>query len=101
MFEVAKQRVNFASWPIVLDGVYVEDTLTPPAFIFDGIIYPNIAEAVQYFCKIYFINKNLLVQVLDKLGIDHFGSAVRKCRLLIDATPDEQKLYLKSLSTRV
>ena len=97
MYEVAKQRVNYKSWPIIYKGHILEDNSDKIAFSFDGVNYPNIDIAISQYVSSYCLNKSFFIQVLNKLGRQKFATAVRFCRLYINATPQERDIALLSL----
>jgi hypothetical protein len=97
IYEVAKGRVNFSAWPLSYHGVTIEQYETSTAFIFDGITYPTIEDAVLHFSKIFSLNILFFKTVLAKVGHNRFAYAVRFCRLQVGATPAEQRLSLQTL----
>lgn len=98
MFEVARNRVNFNGWPLVVAGVeLISDFEDAPVFLFDGIYYPNIDTAITQFTYVYGLDRQYFRQVLAKLGTSKFADAVRFCRLLVGSTPNEKALALTSL----
>lgn len=98
MYEVAKGRVNFKSWPLVYQGVKLNNSDTKPEFSFDGVTYPNIDLAIEQYVQSYGLNKDFFIQVLNQLGREGFAAAVRFCRLYINATPQERSIALQSLA---
>lgn len=94
IYEVAKDRMSFLSWPINYHGVELAIEKDEQIFMFDGVTYPNVEDAVTHFCQVYFLNKQLFQAALTKVGNKRFASVVRFCRLLVGATPNEQKQSL-------
>lgn len=97
IFEVAKSRVNFKGWHISYHGVDVDMTTEALTFIFDGVTYPCIDDAVNHYIETFGLNRIFFCSVLNKVGKDRFGYAIRFCRLLIGATAGELKLSLREL----
>ncbi|NMP33450.1 hypothetical protein HII17_18035 [Thalassotalea sp. M1531] len=97
MFEVARDRVNFPAWPISLNGIELERLWQKSTFVFDGISFPSIDDAVGYYCKAFDLNKQWLRNVLAKLGVEKFAVAVRFCRNMKGATPNEMQVALAQL----
>jgi hypothetical protein len=108
MFEVAKGRVNFQGWPLVIDGVELNEmdysTRVVETFGFDGVLYPSISEAVTYYCNVFYIDKSYFYKVLrcivsEGSDIDQalFAKTVRFCRLLVNASSHERKVALQGL----
>ena len=98
MYEVAKARINFRGWPIVLDGIELEKDIGAESFNFDGICYPSIEEAIEHYCENFSLDSTFLRQILAKIGSNKFARAVRFCRLYIGATPNEKAKALKELT---
>ncbi len=99
MYEIARDRVNFKGWPLIVAGINIDELRwqTAENFAFDGINYPTIEEAIEHYSKTYDLQVGFFKQVLYKLGGNNFAQAVRFCRLLVGATPNERKQALISL----
>ena len=97
MYEVAKMRVNFKGWPLVLSGLYIEAVDEKEAFIFDGVSYPSVDEAIEQYTKNFDLPRGYLKQTLHSLGVEQFSRAVRFCRLMVGTTPAERKQALREL----
>ncbi|MCJ8320734.1 MAG: hypothetical protein MJK12_13935 [Colwellia sp.] len=97
IYEVAKERVNFDGWPINYHGIELVITTDEESFIFDGVTYPKVEDAVTHYCQVFSLNKLFFQTALGKIGIKRFAYVVRFCRLLVGATPNEQKQSLKEL----
>lgn len=96
MYCVAKQRVNFQGWPVVIEDIQVE-LPEQQDFLFDGVQYPDLAAAVVHYSKTFFINRDFLTQVIMLLGEESFAEAVRFCRLQIASTEKERQNALVEL----
>jgi len=97
MYEVAKGRVNFTSWPIELNGQRIESRVDKDDFSFDGVTYPSIDEAISHYSLTFDIPTTFFKQVLAKVGLDEFAYAVRYCRLFKGETPQELHAAVKVL----
>lgn len=108
IYEVAKARVSYMGWPLVVEGlvlddsVYEEDYLAP--FHFDGVTYPSINEAIEHYGKIFLLDQQYVNDVLQHIAngeIDQksFAQTIRFCRLLINATPEERKVAFNNLTS--
>ena len=99
MFEIARDRVNYSSWSIVVDGIDIEhlrdDDIS--TFCFDGLEFPTIDDAIEHYVYAFDLNVEFFRQVLSKLGIDRFSAAIRLCRLMVGASPIERRQALKEL----
>lgn len=99
MYEIAQARVNFCHWPIVVHGIILEKCATESlTFTFDGTTYPSIEQAIEHYSSVFQLNRGYFQRVLAKVGIERFAMAVRFCRIMINATPDERTLALQELS---
>jgi hypothetical protein len=99
MYEVAKNRVNFTGWALIVGGINIEELRWDKAddFIFDGVVYPSINEAIEQYSIAFALDENYLQEVVALIGVNKFAYAVRFCRLLVGTTPTEKKQALKEL----
>ena len=53
MFEIARERVNYKGWPLEVNGENIEIFRDSPelTFIFDGVTYPNIDDAIAHYAS--------------------------------------------------
>lgn len=98
MFEVAKQRVNYKGWKLVLNGIAIEQDDATEIFQFDGVCYPTIEDAIVQYSENFALDNVFLRKILAILGLERFAQSVRYCRLYIGATPDEKSRALRDLS---
>jgi hypothetical protein len=98
MYEVAKQRVNYRGWSLSLDGIELDISYVSTEFLFDGVTYSSVDIAIEHFIESYDLPASCFKKSVSIVGVEQFGKAVRFCRLLIDSTPDEQKLALRYLA---
>jgi len=99
VYEVAKNRVNFSGWSLIVDGINIEELRWDKAddFIFDGVVYPSINEAIEQYSLSFDLDISYFREVLAIIGMNKFAYAVRFCRLLVGATPNERKLAIREL----
>ncbi|WP_232769079.1 hypothetical protein [Colwellia sp. Bg11-28] len=106
MYEVAKARVSYLGWPLVANGIELEEVdledLQVETFNFDGVLYPSLSDAIAHYAKIFLLDEHYVTAVLQHLGnsgIDEksFAQAVRFCRLLVNASANERKIAFKAL----
>lgn len=97
MYEVAKQRVNFKGWPLVISGITLVVEHKKEVFVFDGVTYPSIDLAIEQYALNFGLDKSYLTKVLTHLGKNNFAKAVRFCRLQVGSTPAEKQQALKVL----
>lgn len=98
MYEIAKGRVNFKPWKIEIAGIYASDYDIDLGFCFDGVNYPTVEHAVNHYAKSFKLNKEFLRQLVAVLGEGEFSYAVRLCRIMIDATPNERAAVIREVS---
>lgn len=101
MFELAKDRVNYASWPLIVDGITVLDEYQDQSFNFDGVDYPTIEQAINHYANTLLINPDYFRSVVALLGNDNFAKAVRFCRLLVAANTFERQQALRQLRMEI
>lgn len=97
MFELARARVNYVSWPLIVDGITVLDEYEEQSFNFDDVVYPTIEQAMQHYADILSISLDYFRSVLELLGDDHFAKVVRFCRLLVADNAYERQQALRQL----
>ena len=97
MYEVARDRVNFRGWPLVLAGIEIDNEESNREFRFDGVCYPSIDEAIEHYSLNFDLDLGFLRQVLAKMGPSSFAKAVRFCRLYVGATPNEKSQALREI----
>jgi hypothetical protein len=98
MYEVAKGRVSYQPWPLIVNGDTLEYLPEKEAFMFDGMRYPSIDDAILHYVQVFDLNLHFFKQVLARVGEAKFSSAIRYARIYIAATPQEQAIALRSLS---
>lgn len=109
IYEVAKTRVNYQGWSLVINGIELDESLALDAkadeFTFDGVLYPSINDAIDYYCEVFLLDKDYLTEVLyfysdKKVSSVSFAKAVRFCRLLVNANKTERMSAFKALTTK-
>lgn len=106
MYEVAKSRVGYLAWPLVVNGVALQidiDEIKAQSFTFDGVLYPSLSDAIHHYAKIFLLDEHYVVAVLQQLAKgsineQSFAQAVRFCRLLVNVSTSERKAALQKLA---
>lgn len=98
MYEVAKERLSYVGWPLIVGGENLVDDYQGDYFSFDGVIYPNIEQAIHHYCKTFSLNHKYFHSVLALLGAKQFAKAVRFCRLLVGTSHYEHQQALLDLT---
>tara|TARA_Y100000034_G_C6789325_1_gene353286 strand:- start:208 stop:885 length:678 start_codon:yes stop_codon:yes gene_type:complete len=101
MYEVAKDRVNYKAWPLSYRGEDLEEVFVKDSFTFDGVTYPSVDDAILHYAQSFGIKVQVMKKALAITGIEAFADAVRFCRLLVGATPDEIKVALAGLASNI
>ena len=106
IYEVAKGRVSYIGWPLVADGIVLDklehEIEQLEVFHFDGVMYPSINDAIEHYGNIFLLDQqyvNAVLQHISNGNVDStsFAKAIRFCRLLVNATPNERKAAFKVL----
>ena len=102
MYEVARDRVNYLSWALVLNGIELDDERVQESFSFDGVTYACVDQAITQYAKTFFIDVNYFTAVLSKMSegkitIGNFARTVRFCRLLVNSSPLERHKAFEQL----
>ena len=97
MYEVARDRVNYQGWPLIVNALAVECAEDKQSFLFDGMRYPTIDDAIKHYVQTFNLNHDFLQKVLAELGDNKFGEAVRYARLFVGTTPQEQRVAINKL----
>lgn len=109
MYEVAKGRVNYSAWALVVNGIELDvvdyEVIQVEGFSFDGVLYPSLPDAIKHYAAVFYLDEAYFFAVLQYLSVGDinqksFAQAVRFCRLLVNATPNERKVAFKVLVTK-
>lgn len=87
MYLIAKDRVNFSSWDLYVDGIPIENISSDETFEFDGLTFSSFISMLDYLSKSFSLNKGFLRKVLSVYGNNRAIEAVKFCRLI----PNESK----------
>lgn len=101
MYELAKARVNYDSWPLIVDGVTICDEWQEQSYNFDDVIYPNIEQAMLHYANALSLSLDYFRSVFELLGNDQFAKTVRFCRLLVAANASEREQALRQLGHEI
>jgi len=99
MYEVARDRVNFKSWPLVLNGLRITDNLADQRFTFDGVTYPTIGQAIRHYSQTYRIDSEFVKALITVLTEAQFARAISIARINLQATPQEKRAILQQLAS--
>lgn len=102
MFQIAQQRVNAQGWQLSIDGQVLENdplyaNTNTLAFEFDGLTFNHINKAIKHYVQVLGVDELFLQQLVNLLGKEKFGHAVKLARLHIGVTPSMHKKILNEL----
>lgn len=90
MYTIAKERVNYAGWPLCLEGIPLAADDDAGGFSFDGTDFVSIEHAIEHYIKTFHLDAVLLPELVKLLGKDKFGYSVRISRLYLTITAAER-----------
>ncbi|TYK65694.1 hypothetical protein CWS31_009990 [Colwellia echini] len=107
VYEVAKGRVSYAGWPLIANGVVLDESVyeelqAEELFHFDGVAYPSVTAAIEHYAGIFLLDQGYVNAVLQYMADGHideksFAKTIRFCRLLVNATQSELKVAFLTL----
>ncbi len=100
IYEVARDRVNFAGWPLHCNGQEISDSSDGLEFIFDGVTYADLSSAIEFYVKTYYLEADFLLKIINIVGEDRFADAIRFARLYIGYSRAAQNELLGDLKLR-
>ncbi|KKC98592.1 hypothetical protein [Photobacterium halotolerans] len=101
MFEIARDRVNYPGWPLAIDGQPVGQLRSAFQVEYNGIVYPNISQAVEQLAKSYAIPQEYLEQTIELVGRHQLGFAIRFCKTTHGYSDAQRAVSLASLRERL
>ncbi|MGL5359588.1 MAG: hypothetical protein ACRDBI_07705 [Shewanella sp.] len=101
MYQIARDRINAPPWPIMLDGVAIEDQGQHLGFEFDGIRYSSLQAAIDYYSNQFTLDGRFLAGLVNVVGKARFGYALRLARIHIAATKELKRHILAELQAEL
>ncbi|MDF0534895.1 hypothetical protein PY479_11490 [Shewanella sp. A32] len=98
MYEVARDRVNFPGWLLVLNGVPLEDHTPETGFAFDGVNYSSLFVAIEHVSKAMALDKDFVAAIVAITGKQRFAYAIRLARLHIAADKATKRQVIRELT---
>ncbi|KGJ91098.1 hypothetical protein ND16A_0174 [Thalassotalea sp. ND16A] len=99
MFEIARDRVNFSGWPLWCNGEQIVDSTIGRQFVFDGVTYADITQAIDFYVKTYALPKDFFFDCINIVGVERFAYAIRYARMFVGCTAAERRTALQDLKT--
>ncbi|OEE86201.1 hypothetical protein A1OQ_17115 [Enterovibrio norvegicus FF-162] len=81
MYEIAKQRVAYEGWPLIVDGLTFDAMDDTSSFEFNGTCYASLRNCVDFFEKASDIDKELLTQLVEIVTPARFDYALKIAKL--------------------
>ncbi|MGR5280561.1 hypothetical protein [Photobacterium damselae] len=97
MYQIAKERVNYSGWDLVIDGIPLPKLTTVYQVEFDGVIYTSLHHAVTQLAQAYAIPEAWLADVVELVGRDKLSYALRFCKTTYGYSAQERQASLDSL----
>lgn len=97
MYTMAQERVNYAGWPLCLNGIPLAPDDEAGGFIFDGTEFVSVEHAIEHYIKTFYLDAVLLTELVKALGKDKFGYAVRVSRLYLNINASERAQILTDI----
>ncbi|QSX35025.1 hypothetical protein JYB87_07345 [Shewanella avicenniae] len=97
MYEVARDRINFAGWQLSVDGVTLDVTINDTRFEFDGVQYNSVFAAIEHYCRNLALDKDFLSGLVAVVGKVRFGHAVRLARIHIVSSDKVKRAVIQEL----
>lgn len=81
MYLIAKQRISYQGWPLMLDSIPVEGESEAYGFEFDGVRYISLNTCIDHLIKSLRLDKELLPELVDILGPERLDYALKIAKL--------------------
>ncbi|MFA0086388.1 hypothetical protein [Vibrio sp. 10N.261.51.F12] len=81
MYEIARERVDFQGWPLMVDGAAVESFDDTFYFEFLGTRFLSVTSAMEFYVKSEGLDELLLSGLLSALGKEQFEHCLRIARV--------------------
>jgi hypothetical protein len=101
MFKIARDRVNARGWPLSLAGQPLDDEGMNDGFEFDGVRFGSVSAAIAHYGDNFYLDKQLLTELISLVGRARFGYAVRLCRIHIGTTAQLKRQLLQDVAAEL
>lgn len=100
MYEIAKQRVDFAGWDLCVDGLELEVLDDTYAYEIENKKFTSFESAVEFFQRAESLNKYLFEGLVEMLGQGRFDYALKIARLYTGVSRREANEILEEISVQ-
>ena len=97
MYEIAKGRVNFSPWSLSLDGMPLDEHRATH-FCFNGLSFGSVGKARDYYLALYGLDREFLTSLINMLGQERFGYALKLAKLYRTAGARDKHRLLRELA---
>ncbi|MCP3126738.1 hypothetical protein [Shewanella sp. KJ2020] len=101
MYQIARDRINAPGWPIVLEGVAIDDQGHGAGFEFDGVIYTSLHAAIHYYSTQFTLDPRFFAELVRLLGRGRFSYALRLARIHIAAAKEMKQQVLADIKAEL
>ena len=101
MYQIARDRINFPSWPIQLEGVELECQLDSTRFEFDGVTYTSLPAAIHYYSQQFCLDPVFFAELIQLVGRQRFNYALRLARIHIAAAKEMKRQVLADVKAEL
>lgn len=101
MYQIARDRINFPGWPILLEGVDLECQQDSTQFEFDGVSYSSLPAAIHYYSKQFCLDSAFFAELLRLVGKHRFSYALRLARIHIAAAKEMKRQVLADVKAEL
>ncbi|WP_249555639.1 MULTISPECIES: hypothetical protein [Shewanella] len=101
MYQIARDRINFPGWPILLEGVDLECQQDSSQFEFDGVSYSSLPAAIHYYSKQFCLDSAFFAELLRLVGKHRFSYALRLARIHIAAEKEMKRQVLADVKAEL
>ncbi|MCK6262983.1 hypothetical protein KP803_06780 [Vibrio sp. ZSDE26] len=81
MYEIAKQRVSFQSWPLSINEIPLSSSDDTSRFEYNGTTYSSVKACIDYFVQATNIDEELLTQLISLVTPKRFDYALKIAKL--------------------
>lgn len=97
MYEIAKQRIGFKSWPLTYDGIPFDMIDDSYFFESEDIKFIDVGSAIDHYCDAEGLNKELMRSLTDILGEARFRDVLRVSRTNVDLSRKEVLAVIREI----
>jgi len=101
MYQIARDRINYPGWPILIDGVELECQQGSAQFEFDGVTYSSLPAAIHYYSKQFCLDAAFFAELVRLVGRQRFNYALRLARIHIAAAKEMKRQVIADVKAEL